>query len=48
MAVEEYGIKNLQLTVLANNKKAIRAYEKNGWQHGNQSGNSLSMFKVIG
>ena len=47
-AVEEYGIKNLQLTVLANNKKAIRAYEKNGWQHGNQSGNSLSMFKVIG
>jgi ribosomal protein S18 acetylase RimI-like enzyme len=47
-AVEEYGIKNLQLTVLANNQKAIRAYEKNGWQRGTQSGNSLSMFKVMG
>ena len=46
-AVEDCGINNLQLTVLKYNQQAIRAYEKNGWQHGNQSGNSLSMFKVI-
>jgi GNAT superfamily N-acetyltransferase len=46
-AVEEYGIKNLQLSVLANNSKAIRAYEKNGWQRGVQQGNSLSMFKEV-
>ncbi len=46
-AVYEFGIKNLQLSVMTNNSKAIKAYEKNGWQRGLQEGNSLNMFKVI-
>jgi ribosomal protein S18 acetylase RimI-like enzyme len=47
LAIEEYGINNLQLTVLANNAQAIRAYEKNGWQKGAQNGNSLNMHKLF-
>lgn len=46
-AIEEYGIFTLSLSVLANNKKAIKAYERNGWTKGKQSGISLSMRKKI-
>jgi ribosomal protein S18 acetylase RimI-like enzyme len=46
-AVEEYSIKNLQLTVLVNNEQAIRAYEKNGWHRESSNGRSLNMIKVI-
>lgn len=46
-AVEEYRIKNFQLTVLVNNEQAIRAYEKNGWHRESSSGRSLNMIKVI-
>jgi ribosomal protein S18 acetylase RimI-like enzyme len=47
-AIKDFGINKLQLTVLANNKKAIHTYKKNGWLVGIQSGNSLVMFKAIG
>jgi GNAT superfamily N-acetyltransferase len=46
-AVANYGIHKLQLTVLANNAQAIRAYEKNEWLKGVQNGNSLSMYKKL-
>jgi ribosomal protein S18 acetylase RimI-like enzyme len=42
-----YGIHLLQLTVLANNVKAIRAYERNGWIRGKQQGKSLLMTKEV-
>lgn len=46
-AVEDYGITKLQLTVKANNAKAIRAYERNGWQRGDLNGTSLQMTKTV-
>ena len=45
-AVEDYGIRKLQLTVLADNVQAIRAYERNGWIRGKVEGKSLGMYKV--
>lgn len=47
-AVEEYGIHKLQLTVKAENKHAIRAYERNGWVKGGEKGKSLQMWKFVG
>lgn len=47
-AVEDYGIRKLQLTVLADNAQAIRAYERNGWVRGEVQGKSLGMYKVVG
>ncbi|MEZ4963548.1 MAG: N-acetyltransferase [Saprospiraceae bacterium] len=44
-AVEDYGVRKLQLTVLADNAQAIRAYERNGWVRGKQEGKSLGMWK---
>ena len=44
-AVDVYGIRKLQLSVLANNAQAIRAYERNGWVRHRQQGKSLSMIK---
>lgn len=46
-AVEDYGIRKLQLTVLADNAQAIRAYERNGWVKGKLEGKSLSMYKNV-
>lgn len=46
-AVAAYGIRKLQLTVLADNHQAIRAYERNGWVSGQVKGNSLQMWKDI-
>ncbi len=46
-AVEGYGIHKLQLSVLANNAQAIRAYERNGWVRGEVSGGSLGMIKEV-
>jgi len=46
--VEDYGIHKLQLTVLANNVQAIRAYERNGWMRGIVQGRSLGMEKFVG
>lgn len=46
-AVQIYGIHNLQLSVLANNHQAIRAYERNGWKKGEVKGKSLSMYKIV-
>ena len=47
VAVEDYGISKLRLSVKADNATAIRAYEKNGWQRGEGNDGSLSMFKFI-
>lgn len=47
LAVEVYGVRNLQLTVLTENQQAIRAYERNGWIKGKVSGNSLQMWKQL-
>jgi len=47
-AVEDYGIRKLSLSVLANNHQAIRAYERNGWQRGELKGKSLQMWKHCG
>ena len=47
-AVEEYGIHKLQLSVLASNQQAIRAYERNGWERGEVRGKSLGMWKTVG
>ncbi len=44
-AVEDYGVRKLQLTVLADNAQAIRAYERNGWERGEVKGGSLGMGK---
>ncbi len=44
-ALEDYGIRKLQLTVLADNAQAIRAYERNGWVRGEVKGGSLEMGK---
>ncbi|GCD77336.1 hypothetical protein JCM31826_08180 [Thermaurantimonas aggregans] len=46
-AVEIYGIKKLQLSVLASNHKAIKAYERNGWKFDKQNGKSVSMIKIL-
>lgn len=46
-AVEDYGIRKLKLTVKADNAQAICAYERNGWQRGSVSGESLQMFKIM-
>lgn len=46
--VEDYGVHKLQLTVLANNVQAIRAYERNGWMRGIVQGRSLGMEKFVG
>ena len=46
-ATEIYGIRKLYLSVRADNEKAIRAYEKNGWVQGDLRGNSLSMIKAL-
>ncbi|MFN4299831.1 MAG: GNAT family N-acetyltransferase [Thermaurantimonas sp.] len=46
-AVEEFGIRNLQLSVLADNHKAIKAYERNGWKKHSIHGKSLSMIKKV-
>lgn len=48
---EKYGtrnnIPNLYLTVKADNYKAIKSYEKNGWKRRRSENNSLSMTKII-
>lgn len=46
-AVEEYGIRKLQLSVRADNAQAIRAYERNGWVRGEERNGSLRMVKVV-
>jgi len=46
-AVQVYGIHKLQLTVRADNAQAIRVYQKNGWQRGEEKVGSLSMWKDI-
>lgn len=46
-AVEEYGVRKLQLSVRADNHQAIRAYERNGWVRGEEKGGSLSMWKRL-
>ena len=46
-AVEDYGIYQLGLSVLATNHKAIRAYERNGWVKGKLQGESLQMKKEV-
>ena len=43
----KYGIKNLQLSVNADNTLAIRAYEKNGWFQASTNGKSFVMKKYI-
>lgn len=47
VATEVYGIGNLQLSVLADNEQAIRAYERNGWVREREQGRSLSMRKLV-
>ena len=46
-AVEVYGVRKLQLSVLADNVQAIRAYERNGWMKGEEKGGSLQMWKQV-
>ena len=46
-AMEQHGIRKLQLTVLSGNQAAIRAYERNGWQQGKAKGESLEMVKLL-
>jgi len=41
------GAKEVRLTVLSDNKTAIEAYKKNGWQEDKALSNSISMFKII-
>lgn len=41
------GIKKLQLSVIKDNLKAIRSYERNGWQRAEIHGNSLTMYKYL-
>ncbi len=45
-ATEIYGIRKLQLSVLADNLPAIRAYERNGWVKTELQGRSLGMVKT--
>lgn len=47
IAFEEYGVKHLQLSVLANNHQAIKAYERNGWHVLKAHPKSLSMQKNL-
>ncbi len=46
-AVEEYGVRKLQLSVRTDNYQAIRAYERNGWVRGEEKGGSLGMIKRL-
>ncbi len=46
-AVEVYGVRKLQLSVLADNLQAIRAYERNGWVRGELQGRSLNMYRYL-
>ncbi len=46
-AVEVYGIRKVQLTVLADNAQAVRAYERNGWVRGELRGERLGMWKMV-
>lgn len=46
-AVEVYGVRKLQLSVLASNHQAIRVYERNGWVRGEEKGGSLGMWKRL-
>jgi len=50
-AVEVYGVRKLQLSVLADNVQAIRAYERNGWMKDAGSSKpearSVEMWKVV-
>ena len=46
-AVVNYGIHHLQLTVLANNAEAIRAYEKNGWIKVEEKARAIRMEKIL-
>lgn len=46
-AVEDFGIKKLQLSVKINNTQAIKAYERNGWMKDTIQGASLSMIKLV-
>lgn len=46
-AVADYGVRRLQLSVLADNARAIRAYERNGWVRGEERNGSLGMVKVV-
>jgi RimJ/RimL family protein N-acetyltransferase len=45
-AVEEYGVRRLQLSVRTDNVQAIRAYERNGWVVSRVQGESTSMVKL--
>ncbi len=46
-ALADYHIQKLQLSVLATNTQAIKAYERNGWVRGKQEGGSLGMWKEV-
>lgn len=46
-ALQEYGVRILQLSVLANNHKAIKAYKRNGWYVINTGPKTLSMEKIL-
>lgn len=46
-AVEQYSVRKLQLSVVATNHQAIRAYERNGWVKGEEKGKSLQMWKHV-
>lgn len=45
---KESGYNKVKLSVKSDNDQAIRSYEKNGWNKGEQRGSSLSMFKILG
>jgi ribosomal protein S18 acetylase RimI-like enzyme len=47
IAMIDYGIHKLQLSVKADNSKAIRAYQKNGWIINGENVNTLTMFKFM-
>lgn len=46
-ALEVYKCRKLQLSVLAENTRAITAYERNGWVRQQLNGNSLVMVKLL-
>lgn len=47
VAIENYGILKLYLSVKADNATAITAYEKNGWLRGEENDGSFYMSKFI-
>jgi GNAT superfamily N-acetyltransferase len=47
IAKVDYGIHKLQLSVKADNTKAIRAYQNNGWLIKGSNAPSLTMYKFM-